>query len=783
MAIHSPASAHPELTEPEAPDAHALSRSFRRLFLFVAVFATLALGVLLWLQWQAVVANNEMRQKGLVTLMMDGANTFLRGQTSLLEQLGEQLLDASGSIDAARATRLLDQARDRNPAVVGYGLAAPDGRLLFVNSGFNFPASGSINLLDLPRVREDFQRSLVSAEMVVGAPYFFEPLGQRVVPIRKAIRDDDGVVLGVMTAGLKLSGRGTFLGGNLLHRPGSTMHLVRGFDYWPIYRSGLFPAPPDYFEAPVEAATMNQVLGSLAEHSGMALDAIRRRAEPASYRLRNQRGVQFGMGLYDPEFDLWASEQIDRSEVLATYAASVWPYPLIYLGALALLYWAMTLIRRAEDGRRAELRDRAEHDVLTGLANRARLAADFQRMQQMHAGRLALLFIDLDQFKAVNDIHGHDSGDRLLVAVAEALREHAIDHGCVARVGGDEFVLLIAETARAALREQALAISASVRRAGLAGQPGHEIASGIGIAVAPDDGRTLDELLRAADSALREARSQRNAIRFHDHGVRRRQLSNLTHEQRLRQAIEQRTLRLQAQPQVDAARQLSGFEMLARWHDEQLGSVPPERFIAVAESRGLIVPLGELIIDQWLDVARMLDARVHRPLWLAVNISPLQFRERVFIDKLLARVERAGLSQVIPVLEITESLFMKNDDALLQDARRLREAGVQIALDDFGTGFSSFGRLQYLELDEIKIDRSFVERLDEDPFARTLIESVIAIAGLKQARVVAEGVQTAAQMDRLVAIGCDFFQGHLFADSLPLDQLDTWLLDAGKVSA
>jgi len=411
----------------------------------------------------------------------------------------------------------------------------------------------------------------------------------------------------------------------------------------------------------------------------------------------------------------------------------------------------------------------AHHDALTGLPNR-RLMQDRLNQAIMAARRkqrhVAVLFLDLDRFKVVNDTLGHDTGDFILKDVARRLISCVREADTVSREGGDEFVIILPdlerpEHARVVADKMIKELARPVEIAG------HEIhvTPSIGISHYPNDATDVQQLLKHADSAMYQAKDAgRNTIRFFTNDLNFLLSKRLEVETRLRKAMENQEFFLRYQPQVaiDDGR-ITGMEALIRWNDPQRGEVFPKDFIFVAEELGLIVPMGEWVFRTACQQLRQWETEGLTPITISINISARQFMSRRLVSTLLAIVRDTNADPRRIELEITETMIMRNLEQSIDTLTQLRATGMQVAVDDFGVGYSSLNQLTKLPASSMKIDRSFIMNLPQDEDSGSITEAIIAMAKRLKLRVIAEGVETRAQLDFLRANHCEAFQGYLFS--------------------
>ncbi|MDL2357900.1 MAG: EAL domain-containing protein, partial [Pseudomonadota bacterium] len=418
-------------------------------------------------------------------------------------------------------------------------------------------------------------------------------------------------------------------------------------------------------------------------------------------------------------------------------------------------------------------------DLLTGLPNR-RLMMDRLQAVLAASGRNqqygALLFIDLDKFKTINDVRGHQAGDLLLIGVAARIRASVREHDTVARLGGDEFVVLLAEigTEVEAASQRAAGVAEKIRLAlnapfDLNGHP-HHTSPSIGVSLFCGAADAPEVLLRQADMAMYKAKEAgRNTLRFFSAAM---QMAVETHaalEADLRHAVPERQLHLHFQLQVDAALRPLGAEALVRWIHPRRGMVSPLQFIPIAEESSLMLDIGDWVLETACVQLAKWAANPHlRELTLAVNVSAQQFRQADFVDALGARLARHGCVAKRLKLELTESVIVDDVGDVVRKMHRLREIGVALSMDDFGTGYSSLSYLKMLPLDQIKIDQSFTRDISTDPTDAVMVKTIIDLAHNFKLHVIAEGVETEEQLAFLQRHGCMAYQGYLFGKPLPI---------------
>ncbi len=429
----------------------------------------------------------------------------------------------------------------------------------------------------------------------------------------------------------------------------------------------------------------------------------------------------------------------------------------------------------------------AYHDALTGLPNRL-LASDRLEQAIAHAHRIktrvAVMFLDLDDFKTINDTLGHSTGDIMLKAVAERLRNCVREADTVCRQGGDEFLVMLNDVSDLeAINSVAIDILDKVNRPYRVEDHDLTISTSIGIAIYPDDGQDCDTLMKNADMAMYNAKqSGRNTHRFFAEEMNDYVLEHLLIRNGLMRALENKEFRLHYQPQLDlASDKLVGAEALIRWQHPDLGMVPPNRFIQVAEDCGMIIPIGEWVLHEACRQAKAWHDAGFPGLVVGVNISAVQFRRGDMEQIVSAALAESGLSGQFLELELTESILIQDVGKSLETIRRLKELGVRLSIDDFGTGYSSLAYLRQLPVDKLKIDQSFVREITSRKDDAAIALSIITLAHTLQKKVIAEGVETREQLRFMREHHCDEVQGYLLSRPLPADAFDAFLKNGTRI--
>ena len=420
----------------------------------------------------------------------------------------------------------------------------------------------------------------------------------------------------------------------------------------------------------------------------------------------------------------------------------------------------------------------ATHDSLTGLPNRTLLADRLQQcisFADRYHSKVAVAFVDLDQFKMINDSMGHHIGDEMLVTMAARLAACVRDSDTVVRLGGDEFVLLINGLHKVEDVSQSMQrVLATIAQPFAINGWDYAVSCSIGVSIYPDDGSDYNTLLKNSDSAMYKAKQAgRNNFQFYTRELNTMLMERLDIEYRLRRAIENGEFQLYYQPKVDfVSGRICGVEALVRWQPPGEEMISPGSFIPVAEETGMIEEIGSWVLNEACRKARELRGMLGYPVPVAVNVSPRQFRQPGLVRMVENALQRAGLDAGCLELEITESMLVHDTEKFIETLHALKALGVSLAIDDFGTGYSSMAYLKHFPIDRLKIDKAFVDDLETEPANLAILRAIVALGQSLGLKVIAEGVETQYQYDYLRSIGCDEFQGYFFSRPVTAEVLE-----------
>jgi diguanylate cyclase (GGDEF)-like protein len=757
-----------------------INRNIWSLFYVIFVAGILLFVLLSYTKYKDIQEEYHLKYVYFTGMIAQASHSRFIQDEFMLEILGTQLLKDDQYKDQVKSTRLFDQLLQKNPTLAGFGFADAQGD--FFAGSSNIKLSKMPNLLQNKRTKYSFQEALKSDNMVLGRTYYVKTLDQWVIPLRKSIRDEEGNVLGVLTTGLILDNKNSFL--NKISLPDtSVIALVKDFNQEKkMYRQFANRidveslSHQEIYDVPVPYEIYETIAGTIKEKYDLSMEDLKETGKTVSFEVVDQWDRNLLMSLtYDKTYKLWVLVQTDFSVVTKTIIYSLLLYLLIFVFSFIVIYGLFKYIAKLDKTKRDELLFQIRHDSLTQLPNRDYLYHHWTDWILRLSNNFDMLFIDLDNFKNINDGFGHKFGDAILIEVAKRLSSFFAKESLVVRQGGDEFIVLMQckdeQNKEKVLSELIELISQPYQIDNME----FSIGASLGTAQYPKDAKSLETLMSLADTAMYEAKKRKNAFCVFSSEMQNETILKVDIEHELRNAIKSDELWMVYQPQINRDGTLHGVEALVRWKNEKLGFVPPDKFISVAEETGLMPQLGDFIIKRSLEDIQALQVEMNRSFQLSINISVRQLIEVDFLQKLLKAFESCDFDRSRVTIEITENLFIEDIDYILPLLIAVKEEGIKLSLDDFGTGYSSLSMLRKLPINELKIDKSFVDVILHTNEDNAMVNSIIKMGQNLRMATLAEGVETEEQAELLRHFGCDIFQGYFFAKPLSKDELRAFL--------
>ncbi|WNY98676.1 EAL domain-containing protein [Sulfurospirillum sp. 'SP'] len=744
-----------------------LQKNIWTIFYILLIGAFIFLGIVSFTKWESVHEKYTTDQANLVKLVSNATHSLFLSQETTLNILGNQILKD-------KDPRVMDDLLILNPSIVAFGFVDLDGNYQHVSSNFN--KAKLPNLRQHEATKDSFDYTMTQEKMVLGRTYFIATSGHWGIPIRKSIFDHEGKRVGVMTAGLAIEGAFKIFTENLSLGEYNKVTLIRNRDQFVQYQSSNHETPKNLYEKPLADNFLMSTLDTVMRKYHVSIDEIKQK--PEIYTIEtistDDKSVQMALK-YEPRYELWILSEIDHDQIVDDFIESFISYVLIFVIVHVILFLLFKIISHAEEKRSKDLIFQATHDELTKLPNRSYLQQSIQKWIYDKAPPFSLYYLDMDHFKNINDSFGHQFGDILLVEFAKRISAMVRKESVVIRQGGDEFVILTYRTDEEDILTHSQSILNEISKPYHIKQFSFVVGASIGIAKYPEHGTSLDMLLRAADIAMYEAKKYKNSVRLFAPSMQSGYLNRVNVEQALHKALDKHEFYMVYQPQVDHEGTIYGVEALVRWNSAEMGLVPPDQFIPIAEAAGVMPRLGKFILSTTLKEMKSLQTELGLSLQTSINISIKQFMETHFLDYLIQKIEQENFNRISLCLEITESLFIEDIDYILPLLQKVHELGLHISMDDFGTGYSSLSILRKLPIDELKIDKSFVDAILNDVTAEKMIQNIIAIGKNLEMYILAEGVERKEQEDLLKEYGCDRFQGYLYSKPLTYDALKEFL--------
>jgi len=698
-------------------------------------------------------------------------NSYLSSTLFQFESMLE-LISSEYPLQGDLKTSAIDNILSKNPLLMGFALFSPNGDTKSVSHSLKNVLIP--NLLSNIKSHESFKRTLAQDKMTIGRPYYMAPLNKWGLPIRKRIINNEGQVTGVISATLDLEALSL-----QWHDNGSAMRVLQATSddgLYRILRTHLARNKYDeIYNRSILSIHAHKINTELARQ-GLSFETLRQTGETVQIKTNIEKDLYITL-LYNNKHQLWLSARESTyllQQKLITHGLT---YGGFYLLLLTFLFFLFKWISRIEKNTIEELTYRAEHDLLTGLYNHSILKNKKLKYHKTHQP-FSLLYIDLDNFKAINDSYGYSDGDQILVEVSERLKK-AIQsiNGIAIRLSADEFILLIEMTDRKAVELYCQALLKAIAHPYVINNNDFKISASIGIAQSPSNSTNMEMLISYANNSMLLAKKSTNHYAFFSEKIHLQLIKNLQIEQALNNALSNNEISMVYQPQLCNKQQLCGVEALVRWNNNSLGVISPDQFIPMAEEIGLMPELGTYIMHKAMSEISALQYKKKIAFQLSINVSARQFVQLNFFESLIECLACYKSPYMNITIEITESLFIEDIDRLLPIFKKMKYENISLSLDDFGTGYSSLSMLRKVPIDELKIDKSFVNNIADNKHDRAMVNSIITMGKNMGMTILAEGVENKQQKNILKKSGCDIYQGYYFSKPLDIKALASFIDD------
>ncbi len=725
-----------------------------------------------------------VEQHSVTTQAAQSYTALLRQYEVILKIISNELFEANQLPDRNTAKSVLKNVADVDESIIGFAVFTPNGLIHTASNATLLPRS--YNLLEIDNAKQGFQQTLTSENVVFGQTYYSSAMRKVIMPAYFTIRDRYNKPVMVVNATIDIEQAFRFFSQSSSDGTPIDSYLFRAQDRRFQYATFESHENKSIYDTAIPEKVYTTALQAMQQRNKESIDDIMTSGKVYIHELHTPRTDALSASVYLNRYSLWLSSEIKLAHVQSVFTQRITPIALTFIFSFIIIFWLFRGIARSEMNKQKALAYQANHDYLTRLNNRYYLDSYMPKLSPNTP--YSLLFIDMDNFKSINDNYGHEVGDLVLCETAKRLVSQTSNDDIVARYSGDEFIVVSFNTSHSYLEQLSQSILALLNEPFMIKDYQFILSASIGVARYPRDGEDNDEIIRYADLAMYESKKARNQITFFEDSLKQAYLHTTQIELELKHALIGHEFYMVYQPQVHPDGSLHGVEALIRWENAQLGFVPPDQFISVAEAIGEMPAIGRFVLARSLQEMTELRKETGQNFTLSVNISVTQFHHHRFFDDLMELTEKYQFENLRLVLEVTENVFIEDVAGVQSLLRQIKSHGIRCSLDDFGTGYSSLNLLKRLPIDELKIDKSFVDDMLEDKAAYSMVEWIIIIAKKLGISTVAEGVETAEQRQALTQLGCDIFQGYHFAKPLSRDQLQTYLeqnheLESSKIES
>jgi len=752
-----------------------LKKNIWSLFYIIVLVGGTIVVSLSYNSWINTQNHFKFQHENVVKIISNSTNSFFEQHELTLDIVIKQITRPEIYSNKQEIQRRFNSLIGMSKTIKGIALRSPNGDLINLSSNMNI--KNMPNLIEQSESKDSFLRTLNSNKMILGRTYYFQELDKWLIPMRKAIRNKKNEVIAVLTAGVELQTSTSLLKKDMLINSSHLIGIVKESRYRQVILSDTNTDAKKLYNTPATKEIFDTIFSNIETQYKQSIEHIKKSEKivRTSYIRPISNKKVLSTMKYNNRYNLWIISQIPMQYILEQFYSQLYIYILIFIIVNITLYVLFRYIANFEESKQSSLYHQATHNSLTNLPNRLYLSKHSHHWFINQNNKFSLYIIDMDNFKHVNDNYGQEFGDLVIKTIAMKIKKLTSENDFLMHHGGDEFIVFANISKKDKIINFAQEILNTLNTPYIEEGKNILLRASIGISTFPKDGTTFDELMRCADASMQKAKKKRNTFFLFKDDIKEQYMQNLKIENELKLALTNDEISMVYQPQINADGSLYGVEALVRWKNEKLGIIPPDIFVPIAEKSGMIRDIGKFIIKKSLTEISLLQKELKKEFQLSINISVLQFIESDFLESLLNMIKESKLAHKNITLEITENFFIEDFEYIKRLLEEIEEKNIQISLDDFGTGYSSLSLLNRLSIDEIKIDKSFVDNILDKQTAQHMIQSILSIGDNFNMYVITEGIETKAQFELIKSYKCKIFQGYYFSKPIDMDILSDYI--------
>ncbi len=710
----------------------------------------------------------KTKQQNVTLMAVNSLESSFNKYNVILDVISHSILFTSTSLDPDSIKEHLSPFLDIDRSIISIDILKMNGELYTSTS------------LDISPILEHewdnakTNKSLHSESMILNRTIYKKSTDRIILPISKTIRDNNGTALYMIVLEIDIEkGFLSFVKNNIADKL-DDIYLYREEDrYFQIAPTHLIK-DANIYNHQISIDEVEKSILRVEKQTGESYKSLKSKGSILSHDIILLERRSIAASMFLQKYDLWVVSEIETDKIYNLIYTKILKFLVLFVFLLIITYYLFNNIDLSQKDKSKMLEYQANHDHFTGLHNRFYLERNFKTIPEKT--NFSLLLIAIDDLKTIKDNYGHEIGHAILKLVSLRLNMLMAKNELLIRYRDNEFIIVTFNNNAKEINTYNEQVLNNISKPYCIKEHEFTLNVNIGIADYPFDGTCLDDVLLSANIAMHESKKTGNQIVHFEDKFKVAYLYREKIESELKNALEKNELSLVYQPQIDNNGKIKGIEALIRWNSNVLGFVPPDKFITVAEACGKMPNIGDFVINRALGDMLEIHSECGIELDLSINVSVKQFQHPLFYENLMLAISNHSYNTQYLLLEVTESVFIEDISLITSIMNKLKSQGIRISLDDFGTGYSSLNILKHLPIDELKIDKSFVDDVLTNPTARIMLKSLISLAKQMNIRTVAEGIELEEQLLLLKEMDCDIFQGYLFAKPLSKDKLKCFLL-------